>query len=712
MPMRLRKALPHERVAQALLALVLLSVYGCGRAAAPGAPGATARWTSAAKQGIGTSVTLESKVWFSLGEGVLTELYYPALDQADVRLLELVVVDPQGAVEMERDAAHALASADPRAPIMEQINTARSGRYRIRRVTITDPARPVVLVKVSFEPLTPGPYRVFAYFDPALRNSGLHDSASAWADVLTAQEGATAVALVSSTGFTRWNAGFVGTSDGLAELRRRAALPAYRRAAEGNVALLGEIPVAAEGPTAFTLAVGFAGDGASAAREAKTSLALPFDAVRERYAEGWHRYLSGLSLPASRHADTVAMAAMMLKAHEDKTHRGAMIASLSIPWGEVADASEGGVGGYHLVWSRDLYHVATALMILGDQDAARRALAYLFEVQQKPDGSFPQNTWLDGRPYWPSLQLDEVAYPLVLADELGRTDAATWSRHVRPAAEFILAHGPVTPQERWEEEGGYSPSTIAAEIAGLVCAASIAESNGDADAARRYRKTADDWNTRLEAWTVTRTGPLSTRPYFLRISQAGAPDSGQPLEINNGGGTFDERAIVDAGFLELVRLGIRPPSDRLIVDSLALVDKRIRVETPAGPGFYRYNHDGYGEKEDGRGYDGTGVGRLWPLLSGERGEYELAAGRDATAYLETLVRFANAGGMLPEQVWDRPEPPSSRFRLGEGTGSATPLAWASAQLIRLAKGVQDGRVPETPATVRRHFAASRNGGKR
>src|SRR5262249_18474254 len=153
------------------------------------------------------------------------------------------------------------------------------------------------------------------------------------------------------------------------------------------------------------------------------------------------------------------------------------------------------------------------------------------------------------------------------------------------------------------------------------------------------------------------------------IAQHGQPDGGEPLEINNGGGTWDERAIVDAGFLELVRLGIRPPTDPLVTASLAIVDRTIKVETPKGPGWYRYNHDGYREKGTGRGWDLTGVGRLWPLLTGERGEYELARGGDARPLLDTMRRFANAGRMLPEQVWDRAGSPAPHLRFGEGTGS-------------------------------------------
>ena len=322
------------------------------------------------------------------------------------------------------------------------------------------------------------------------------------------------------------------------------------------------------------------------------------------------------------------MAAMILKAHEDKTKRGANIASLTVPWGGGENANENNVGGYHLVWSRDLYQVATAFMALGDKDAAVRALDFLFNVQQKPDGSFPQNSYLDGKPFWGSLQLDEVAFPLILAYQLGRDDKKTWENHVKKAADFIVKNGPKTPQERWEEEGGYSPSTIAAEIAGLVCAAEIARKNGDETSANLYLKTADEWQANVEKWTVTTNGKLSKSPYYVRITQNGTPDAGEKIELNNGAGFFDEREIVDAGFLELVRLGIKSPDDPIIQNSVKVIDENIRVQTPNGDAFYRYNHDGYGEMDDGRrwNFDGkyTGKGRLWALLSGERGQYELA----------------------------------------------------------------------------------------
>jgi len=675
---------------------------------APGAPGERATWTNGDKQGLATAVTRESKLWLTLGDGVLTEVYYPTVDKANTRLLELVVADGQGLLERETaDTEHRVSAPDPRALLFEQTNTSRTDRYRIRKLVITDPARPVVLLRVRFEPLSAGPLKLFVFLDPALGNSGLGDGAWTEEGALVSRDGGVAAALLASSGFVSTNSGYLGRSDGLAELKRGEPLPTHARARSGNVAQMAELALTgAGGPAELVLALGFGRSVPSALQAARDSLARPFDETLRAYAEGWHEYLGGLRLARGRHADAFARAAMVLKAHEDKTYPGAMIASLTIPWGHEADASRGGVGGYHLVWSRDLYHVATAFMAMGDRPAAERALRYLFEVQQKKDGSFPQNTWIDGRPFWPSLQLDEVAYPLILAHELGRTDGVTYRRHVRPAAEFILRKGPATPQERWEEEPGYSPSTIAAEIAGLVAAAEIAEANADPDAARRYRSTADAWAGQVDAWTVTKTGPHSPDPYFMRLSRQGRPDSGARLEINNGGGSFDEREIVDAGFLELVRLGIRPAADPVIVGSLGVVDRLIRVETPFGPGFYRYNHDGYGEKADGGGYDGAGVGRLWPLLTGERGEYELAAGRDASRYLDALVAFANDALLLPEQVWDRPQGPSAALRFGRGTGSATPLAWSSAQLIRLALSMEEGRVLSTPSTVRRRYGST------
>jgi glucoamylase len=535
--------------------------------------------------------------------------------------------------------------------------------------------------------------------------------------------------------------GFLGVNDGLKQLRENGTITnAFSRAEKGNVvqtARIRRISMTDDQRSPVLFALAFSSTPEAAKNSATAALTKGFATTYQDYQVGWLDYLKSLPKVDPKYQAQFNMAAMMLKAHEDKTHQGANIASLSIPWGGGANANENNVGGYHLVWSRDLYQVATAYIALGDTAAANRALDFLFNVQQKPDGSFPQNSWLDGKPFWGSLQLDEVAYPLILDYQLQRFDRATYE-HVRRAGEFIVKNGPATPQERWEEESGYSPSTIAAEIAGLVCAAELAKRNGDATSADRWLKTADNWKANIDKWTATTTGKYGDGNYYLRITANGRPDAGDKIELNNGAGFFDERDIVDAGFLELVRLGIKSPDDPLIVKSLKVIDSVIKVDTPSGEGFYRYNHDGYGEMDDGRrwNWDGkyTGKGRLWALLSGERGQYEIAlansrsqisnlkgAGRrsgpvkpdpafdSVRSRLDAMLGFANAGMMIPEQIWDKRESPTSdpqfvpTLKFGKGTGSATPLAWSMAQFIRLTVNLKAGYNLDTPDIVSRRY---------
>jgi glucan 1,4-alpha-glucosidase len=688
-------------VALVLLALLLAAAPAAAQTA-PGAPGATARWTTGAKDGLGTSTTTASKVWYTLADGVLTEVYYPRVDVADSRALELVVSDGRTFTDRESDGTtHAIELVTDSALVYRQVNTDIQRRYRITKTYVTDPLRATVLVDVRFQSLDGGRYSVYALYDPALNNSGRHDSGAVSGGALVASDADVASALVADERFLATSNGYAGVSDGWTDLADHKLDNLYASAPDGNVVQTARLALDGKRDTRLTLALGFGSSAASAAKTARASLVLPFWLTSIAYAWGWDRYLDDLRKPprSVKHRDLLTqyrVAAMTLKAHEDKTFRGANIASLTVPWGQAVNADEAGVGGYHLVWARDLYQVSTAQIAIGDSEAANRSLDYLFEVQQKPDGSFPQNTLLDGTPYFGSLQLDEVAFPIVMAWQLRRTDRSTYTEHVKPAADFIIARGPATPQERWEEEGGYSPSTIAAEIAGLTAAASLARSAGDPNSAALYQGVADEWQRRVESWTFTTTGPFGSG-YYERIDANGNPNDGQALEINNGGGTFDERSIVDSGFLELVRLGVKRAHDPFVTRSLGPMDAQTRVVTPNGPVWYRYNHDGYGEKADGSPYDGTGVGRLWPLLVGERGEYELASGRSAVSHLRTLAATANEGWMIPEQVWDRPD--AFGFQFGEGTDSATPLAWSMAVYLRLAHSIDAGRPVETPSVV-------------
>ena len=344
------------------------------------------------------------------------------------------------------------------------------------------------------------------------------------------------------------------------------------------------------------------------------------------------------------------------------------------------------------------------MLAAGDTAAASRSLDYLLTVQQRPDGSMPQNTRLDGTPVFGSLQMDEVAFPIILAWQLNRTDAATWNK-LKRSADFIINRGPGTPEERWEEVDGFSPSTMAAEIAGLVCAADIASKNGDQETRDRYLATADDWQRNVDNWTFTTTGPLGNHAYYLRIDDNQDPNDGHNLGIANGGGNHDEREIVDGGFLELVRLGVKPATDARVATSLGVVDATIKKTPPEGDMFFRYNHDGYGQQANGDPYTGAGVGGLWPIFSGERGEYELANGRTAKAVelLKTMAASANVGFMIPEQVSGNPGG-QGLFRFGQGTDAAAPLAWSMAQFVRLALSIDAGKPIETPQVVHDHFS--------
>jgi glucoamylase len=677
-------------------------------AVAPGAPGAAAAWTEADKHGFGTSTATQSKVWYTLGQGQLTEVYYPQLDTPSVRNLELIVSDGSTFAEREEDATvHTVSLVDPRALIYRQVNTAKSGRYRITKTYVTDPQRATLLVDISFESLDHHPYRVYVYYDPSLTNNGMDDSAVTSGNALVAYDGATASALIAQPGFSETSNGYLGTSDGWTDLQQHHAMRwHYSSAPNGNVVQTGRTGLNGLGNTQVTLALGFGGRADRALGSAQTSLATGFAAASQSYVTGWHSYLSSLPPPpasARGYTELYDVSLMVLKASEDKTWRGGFVAAPAMPWvfGTYAQSDV-----YHLVWARDEYEMATSLLAAGDRAAAQRALDYLFNVQQKTDGSFPQNSLLDGTPHWGGLQLDEVADPIILAWQLGRSDAPTYA-HVKRAAGFIVANGPQTPGERWENQGGWSPATIAAEIAGLVCAADIARHNGDAASATSWDAVADSWQAQVEKWTVTTNGPLADHPYYIRLSKDGNANKGTTYSIGDGGpSAIDQRAVVDPSFLELVRLGVKRADDPNVLQTLPVVDQQLEVTTPEGPLWHRYNFDGYGPTSTGGNFGGAppdsllDIGRIWPIFAGERGEYTLAAGGNAQSYLATMAGAANDGELIPEQVWDN-NPPAGQPGIvtGQGATSATPLAWSHAQFIRLAWSIDAGRPVDQPSVV-------------
>ncbi|SDO68012.1 glucan 1,4-alpha-glucosidase [Nakamurella panacisegetis] len=688
--------------------------------AAPGSPGASATWTTGDKEGIGTSTTTASKIWYTLTGGTMSEVYYPNGQTPNTRELDFAVTDGSSWTQLETDASvdRTVSLADPKSLTYQQISTDHAGRWRLIKTYVTDPDRASVLMDVSFQALKSGAYQLFTLYDPSLAGDSGNDSGSTSGSALVATDThvagtPVASALLSSVPFSKTSTGFVGSSDGATDISVHHTLSAtYPAAGPGNIAQAGQVPVdgTAGHTTHFTLALSFAADANHALAGAKASLQRPFRSQQANYQRGWHHYVNGLRRTprgvTGALADQYWASVMAVKANQDKTYPGAFIASLTIPWGQAVDATgAGGAGnGYHFVWARDEYEQATGLLAAGDVKAAQDAVNWLFTRQQQPDGHFPQNSKVDGTPDQTNIQLDETAYPLILAWQVGQFDKTFYTQHIAKAADYLVATGPATPQERWEETGGYSPSTIADEIAGLTAAAAIATKVGDRAGAAIYQATADQWQRSIEKWTYTSNGNLSDGQYYIRISGSGNPDDGATRNWANGAGTHPENAVVDAGFLELTRLGVKAPTDSYVAHSLAAVDQSLMETTPAGAVWKRYTYDGYGETADGAPWTGVGIGRPWPLLSGERGEYVLGTGGNALSYLQTMANTANAGRMIPEQIWDQTDPTSYHHVDGKGTGSAAPLSWAMAQYVRLAQGIGQHKVVETPAVVAQRYA--------
>ena len=685
---------------------------------APLWPGQNPTWAYSRKVGVGTALNPESLVWFSLAGGMLTEVYYPTIDCPNLKELQFFVLSKDG-LEAEREMVHEVESQE-RSLLFHQINTSKSGNFRLLKTTIAHPKKSAVLIRVRLEALVGklSDYRLFLYVDPHIQNSGGGDTIfrakhchssrggekcgfgkrcigpTEVGDCIVAQENQIAMALATTAPWQQATVGYVGASDGLTKLKAQGELAGgYTYAGPGNVG--GTVELCLE-EGEFTVALGFGADAEEAADIAFSSLADGWESLQREYCQGWEKYCQSLDDLGGEATALYYRSAMVLRALEDKLHLGAMVASLSIPWGEAWD--DWNSGGYHLVWVRDLYHVAMAFIAMGDRESANRALEYMLNFLQKADGSMLQNAWVDGRVYWDNVQMDQVSYPLILAWWLGRDDLYP---ALKKAGDYLLSHGPYSPQERWEENSGYSPSSMAAQIAGLVCLSEIAKGLGKSKEAQIYLKTADKWQRDLEKLCLTSTGPLADHPYFLRVSSTGNPDSGAIIELANGHARFDEREIVDGGFLELVRLGIKSPQDSAILNSLKVVDQYLGVDTPRGRSFYRYTHDGYGEPGVDQLYSGAGKGRLWPVLTGERGHWELAAGnkQKAKAALLAIESFANEGQLIAEQVWEHS---------GEGTGSATPLAWSHAEYIRLLVSTVQGRVVDCPPPVAARYGKKKS----
>lgn len=696
-----------------------------------GHPGIPPRWTSSAKDGVVTAYSTASRVWITLSHGIVNEVYYPTIDRPQIRDLQFLITDGETFFhEEKRDLQPEVAClpcADGATLSYRIVNTDPDGRYRIVKEIIADPYQPCVLIHARLEASKGWKNRLQLYvlLAPHLGGSGWGNSARAFQSagqrLLVAWKGQTCLALGANVGFSRTSCGYVGYSDGWQDLHDDFYLDwEFERVEDGNIAVIGQIDLTRA--VEVTLGLAFGDHVHAAVTTLAQSLSMPFNQHRRKFLDQWQkaaRHLCDLSAHTGDGGRLHRISHNLLLAHEDKTYTGARIASASIPWGNAKGDED--AGGYHLVWTRDMAHGATALLICGETENPRRALIYLACSQQR-DGGFPQNFWLDGTPYWKGIQLDEVAFPILLAWRLWKTEGlGDFDPYpmVKAAAAFLIRQGPATQQERWEETSGYSPSTLAASIAALICAADFARARRDVEIAVFLEEYADFLESRVERWTVTTQGDLvpDISTHYIRILPKAVDDPSPEedpntalLTLNNRPpGTpwqFPAKDIVDAGFLELVRYGVRGAHDPLIEASLKVVDAVLKVKTPFGPCWRRYNHDGYGDRPDGGPFLGWGQGRAWPLLTGERGHYEIAAGRDPRPYILAMEGFASCGGMLPEQVWDE-ERPELGMALGRPAGSAMPLVWAHAEYLKLVYSASEGRVFDLIAPVAERYLAGR-----
>ena len=659
-----------------------------------GAPGIAPTWSSSDKDFV-TAALDGSRVWATIGHGIINEVYWPSTGQPQIRDLGFYLVGKDGWIDLKRRRKYRLLTPGPALPALEIVH--HGDDYQLTLEILPDPLRDVLLVRFALV----GDYRLVFMLAPHVGSTGRNNSAWLEEGAAYARGSGFSLCLAASIPLEHMSCGFVGASDGWQDLSRHGSLTyQFQSASNGTVAI-----TAQASRHHGVLALGFADSAAGAHTRARTALAADFDALRSSFLEAWVAWGATLNLPRPDEmlGDAAELSAAVLKIHEDRAYPGAVVASLSVPWGNRTES----LGGYHLVWPRDASLTAFALLAANQRLDARQILSHLI-VAQRRDGHWPQNYFPSGQPYWDGIQLDEVALPVLLAAklaELGEPELPGTREMVRAALGFLARTGPVSSQDRWEENPGISPFTLATAIAALVAAGPWLE----ADERSYALELADDWNERLESWCYVEdtelAGKCAVRGYYVRIApshRAGVGDSRIELR-NRDGETTAASALVSLDFSYLVRLGIRSSLDPRVQDTIRVVDRVLAVETPSGTLYRRYNGDGYGEHADGRSFDGRGLGRAWPLLVGERGHLALQSGEDPLPFLNTMWRCASAGGLLPEQVWDTEPIAALELAPGRPSGSAMPLVWAHAEFLKLLVARERGRPVEWLACVEQYF---------
>src|ERR1035437_8852652 len=689
-----------------------------------GWPGIDATWTTSAKSGVGTSLNAPSKVWYSISHGIINEIYYPQVDQACTKDLSMIVTDGKEFFSEEKlHTSHRIKHIADGVPGYHIINSCKSQNYRIEKEIISDPFRDTLLQRIQFFPKDKKrkDFKLFMLLAPHLGNRGSENTA--WVGqykglpMLFAQRGDASLALACSVPWKKASVGFVGTSDGWQDLMLHKEMKwEFERAENGNVALTGEFDLQGTNDNSFIVALGFGRNPEEAGQRARASILEGFESSKTQFIREWEEWQKKIGVP-----DKVGkklspkyfnISAAMLKGHESKRHPGALIASLSIPWGY--SRGDNDLGGYHLVWPRDMVQTAGGLLAANALDEARRVLNYLM-VTQEDDGHWTQNMWLDGSPYWKGIQMDQTALPIMLVDLVNRETNLTKSdlKHfwpmIRKAASYLVTNGPISDQDRWEENAGYSTFTLAVEIAALLIAADYADLNNEPQVAVYFRETADAWNSSIERWTYCAGSDLAkfvgVEGYYVRINSNEQLESDQRgadlLTISNrpkGENSCPINEMVSPDALALVRFGLRAADDPRILNTIKVIDATLKYDGPLGPVWYRYNRDGYGEHADGTPFNGTGIGRPWPLLIGERAHYEIAAGNYVYAkkLLKVFENCANETGLFPEQIWDSEDIPELGLFTGKATGGACPLVWAHSEYIKLCRSLKAKKIFDMP----------------
>lgn len=791
-----KREISMNKVKLIFVILLCSNLFSCGErqveqskisdSSADGAPGITPYWSYAGKSGIGTSYEQYtngqyldkgttgkiSKVWFSLAQGIITETMFGLIHQAQIKDMQFVIKGDNFIATELKDTLSKIEylsvddSGRPLSLAYKITNTDKLGRFVIEKHIFTDPDNDTLFIRTYFTALK-GELSAYVLVNPYVNNDGIGDSAKVANGALVAWDENNYVTVISDKGFSSATVGFTGVSDGFTDLKNDFHLDHLFQTTgdkTGNVSLFAELGSFTQ-RTSFDLVVGFGLSEQESMLSAKSSINAGYQHVLDHYNGkgdliGWSDYLESLPALAKMSANTtdggklLNTSAMVLKAQEDKTYAGAVIASLSNPWGDTVKAEQKQTG-YKAVWVRDFYQVAMAFLALGDEETAKTAFTYLKKVQvtdklkenHGDTGWFLQKTHVDGEVEWVGVQLDQTAMPIMLAWKLWQanvlsSEEVTFWYHemLKPAADFLVDGGlakilwnntqivpPITQQERWEEQSGYSPSTTAAIISGLITASDIAKLADDIKSSDRYLSTAKEYSAGVEKYMYTTQGNFDSAKlgYYFRLAKDSDANSDMPLGDNNGRIGVNKKDVLDGGFLELVRYGVRNANDKYILNSLSAYDdetitENLRVkysfnfpdDIGSYPGWRRYGNDGYGEDElQGNNYGENGEnsagqrGRVWPMFTGERGHFELArilkekqklnsADRDQlkNTYVKALEHFANEGMMLPEQVWDNVGVNPKNYTFGEGTNSATPLAWTHAEYIKLVRSLTDEKV--------------------